>query len=77
MATAAITGTAGDGCTESDIVTGGQTIIITLTGDTWIAAGGGTTYFGECNTDGSLLGTPAGYDYGGPAWISNTGYLYT
>jgi hypothetical protein len=36
--TAAITGTAGDGCTEADIVTGGQTIIITLTGDTWIPA---------------------------------------
>jgi hypothetical protein len=37
--TAAVTGTAGDGCVEADIVTGGQTIILTLTGDTWVAAG--------------------------------------
>lgn len=38
---AAITGTATASITESDIVTGGKTIIITLTGDTWIAAGTG------------------------------------
>lgn len=37
-ATAAITGTVTND-TESDIVAGGSTIIITLTGDTWIAAG--------------------------------------
>jgi hypothetical protein len=36
---AAITGTAGDGTTEVLIVAGGQTIIITLTGDTWVASG--------------------------------------
>lgn len=35
-ASAAVTGTAGDGTTEADIVAGGQTIIITLTGDTWV-----------------------------------------
>jgi len=38
--TAAITGTATVGIVESDIVDGGKTIIITLTGDTWVASGG-------------------------------------
>ena len=37
--TAALTGTATASITEADIVTGGKTTIITLTGDTWIAAG--------------------------------------
>jgi hypothetical protein len=37
---AAVTGTAGDGATEAEIVTGGGTIIITLSGDTWVTAGG-------------------------------------
>lgn len=36
--TAAITGTAGDGATEAQIVAGGQTLIITVAGDTWIPA---------------------------------------
>ncbi len=36
---AAITGTITPTATEADIVTGGKTLIITLTGDTWIAAG--------------------------------------
>lgn len=40
-ASAAITGTATDTINESDIVTGGKTIIITLTGDTFKAAGTG------------------------------------
>jgi hypothetical protein len=40
-ATAAVTGTATASITESDIVTGGKTIIITLTGDTFKAAGTG------------------------------------
>lgn len=35
-ATAAVTGTATASIDESDIVTGGKTIIITLTGDTWV-----------------------------------------
>lgn len=39
--TAALTGTAVPTQTEDDIVTGGKTIIITLTGDTWVAAGTG------------------------------------
>lgn len=40
-ATAALTGTAiTGGVTESEIVTGGETIIITLTGDTWVATVG-------------------------------------
>jgi len=38
-ASAAITGTAVATINEADIVTGGKTIIITLTGDTWVAAG--------------------------------------
>ena len=38
-ATAAITGTATSSITEADIVAGGKTIIITLTNDTWVAAG--------------------------------------
>ena len=38
-ALAAITGTITPSATEADIVAGGKTIIITLTGDTWIAAG--------------------------------------
>ncbi|MPZ70770.1 MAG: hypothetical protein GEU71_14775 [Actinobacteria bacterium] len=37
--TAALTGTATPSATEAEIVTGGQTIIITLTGSTWVAAG--------------------------------------
>jgi hypothetical protein len=36
---AVVTGTMVPSVTESDIVAGGKTIIITLTGDTWIAAG--------------------------------------
>ena len=36
---AAVTGTATASITEADVVAGGKTIIITLTGDTWIAAG--------------------------------------
>lgn len=35
---AALTGTALAGITETDVVAGGKTIIITLTGDTWIPA---------------------------------------
>ncbi len=40
MATAAITGTATAAITEVDIRAGGKTVIITLTDDTWVAAGG-------------------------------------
>ena len=36
MSTASITGTITSSTTESDIVSGGKTIIITLIGDTWI-----------------------------------------
>ena len=38
-ATAAITGTATASITEADVVTGGKTIVITLTNDEWVAAG--------------------------------------
>jgi hypothetical protein len=37
--TAAITGTIGDGATEKEVRDGGGTIIITLTGDTWVTTG--------------------------------------
>lgn len=37
--TAAVTGTATASITEADVVAGGKTIIITLTGDTWVASG--------------------------------------
>lgn len=36
---AAVTGTATASIVEADVVAGGKTIIITLTGDTWVAAG--------------------------------------
>lgn len=38
-ASAALTGTVTATIDESDIVTGGNTIILTLTGDTWVASG--------------------------------------
>ncbi len=38
-ATAALTGTVTAAIAETDIVTGGKTIILTLTGDTWVTAG--------------------------------------
>lgn len=41
-ASAVVTGTAVASITEADVVAGGKTIIITLTGDTWIAAGAGS-----------------------------------
>jgi hypothetical protein len=40
-ATSALTGTITASVTESDIVNGGKTLIITITGDTWKAAGTG------------------------------------
>ena len=40
--TAALTGTITASVTETDIVNGGKTLIITLTNDTWIAAGAGS-----------------------------------
>lgn len=39
-AVAAITGTAATGLTEQDVVDGGETIVITLTADTWVADDG-------------------------------------
>jgi len=40
-ASIALTGTAAASITEADVVTGSKTIILTITGDTWIAAGTG------------------------------------
>jgi len=37
--TVTLTGTLSDGATEAEIVSGGETLILTLTGDTWVAAG--------------------------------------
>ena len=54
-ASAALTGTATDTIDEADVVTGGPTIILTLTGDTYIAAGTGpigTTANSEALIDG-------------------------
>ena len=39
VVTAVISGTATASITESDIVAGGKTVIITLSGDTWVASG--------------------------------------
>jgi hypothetical protein len=39
VAAAAVTGTATAGIDEADVVAGGETIIVTLTGDTWVASG--------------------------------------
>lgn len=36
---AVVTGTATSAITEADVVAGAKTVIITLTGDTWVAAG--------------------------------------
>ena len=41
-ASVSITGTIGDGALESEIVSTGGTIIVTLSNDTWIAAGAGS-----------------------------------
>ena len=38
-ASTAVTGTLSDGATEAEIRAGGQTAILTLTGDTWVASG--------------------------------------
>lgn len=38
-ASCALTGTIASGATEADIVAGGETIILTLTNDTWVASG--------------------------------------
>jgi hypothetical protein len=43
--TATLTGTATSNITEADIVTGGKTILLTLTNDTWVTAG--ATFDGE------------------------------
>lgn len=37
--TVAVTGTATASITEADVVTGGKTVILTLTGDTWVTTG--------------------------------------
>ena len=39
IVTAAVTGTAATDLSESEVVSGGETIIVTLTNDTWVTAG--------------------------------------
>jgi hypothetical protein len=79
---AAISGTITEAINESHIVAGGRTIIITLTGDTWVA-GGATNFTADANMisywmmeqatgtdapDGSSSGNTLGHlsDGGGP-----------
>ena len=56
---AVVTGTITASVTEADIVAGAKTLIITLTGDTWIAAGAGSfdlqrdEIIAGCDSDGS------------------------
>ena len=64
-ATAALSGTAlTDTIDEADVVAGGKTILLTLTGDTWVAAGDaaiGNTADTQAIIDGiSAATTPAG-----------------
>jgi hypothetical protein len=61
MATATITGTVGDGATEAEIVAGAGTVIITLTGDTWIAAGGASGDYGITTYDTTPTSSVAGH----------------
>jgi len=64
---AALTGTAVDGgVLESEIVTGGETIIITLTDDTWIAAGTGP--IGTTANTQALIDGIDGDVVGGTGW---------
>ena len=65
--TASVTGTATASITEADIVTGGKEVIITLTGDTWIAAGTGAIGTQEqslaiCQSLDSAQAEAAGWD---------------
>lgn len=55
-ATAALTGTITASVNEADIVTGGKTLIITLTGDTWVTSG--------ATFDGQRANIIAGIDSG-------------
>ena len=62
--TAALTGTLADGATEAQIVTGGETLIITLTGDTWVATVGDDNAITDALIDGidSAQAEAAGWD---------------
>lgn len=55
MATAAVGGTVASGATKSDIVAGGKTLTLTLTGDTWAPATAGIVFVGS--QSGSFAGT--------------------
>ena len=57
--TAALTGTATSSITEADVVTGGKTVILTLTGDTFVAAAGTPTY-NAATTKGTTAADSAG-----------------
>ncbi len=52
MGTAAITGTITESVNEAAIVTGSKTLIITLTGDTWIGEGAGASYLLQDDFEG-------------------------
>lgn len=68
--TAALTGTATSSITETDIVAGGKTVILTLTGDTYVAAAGTPTF-----STGTTKGTTAADSAGGGGGRSNNGAL--
>lgn len=69
-ATAALTGTVTGSITENDIVSGGKTIILTLTGDTYVAAAGTPTY-----STGNTAGTTAADSAGGGGGRTGNGDL--
>jgi len=50
--TVVLTGTLSDGATEAEIVSGGQTLIMTLTGDTWVATVGDDNAITQALIDG-------------------------
>lgn len=70
--TATLTGTATSSITESDVVTGGKTIILTLTGDTWVTAGATFDAQRQNIIDGidSAQAEAAGWD---ATWKANEG----
>ena len=57
MATAAITGTVGDGATEAEIVAGAGTIVITLTNDTWVESTTINTFYVDPTATGTNDGS--------------------
>jgi hypothetical protein len=70
MATVALTGTATSALTKLEVITGGKTLIATITGDTWVPATGTPTY-----STGSTKGTTAADGAGGGGGRTGNGDL--